>query len=213
MFSVDMRFIVSSVYLFMIFGFIETFNNDYYELKIENTVLRNASVVALVALAIFAGQKILTPYIANRQISATSNFFDEKMLEPLKTVNELEKLAVQYPDKAVIFEKLGWVYSKEKNFERAIKNYNKAIELNPSSAGPYNNLGNIYFLLGDRDKAIALWQRSLAINPGQVDSRLNLAIAFYYNGQLKQASDEVKKVLEIDPKNSKALVLLKQMVE
>ncbi|MBN1621129.1 MAG: tetratricopeptide repeat protein [Endomicrobiales bacterium] len=213
LFSVDMRFIISSTYLFMIFGFIDSFNNDFIEKQVENNALRYIALILIIAASVFSFKKILQPYIAQKIVASTPDFFDEKILEPAKTIEELKAIAEKYPDEYSVYEKLGWVYSKQKDWTNAIKNFEKAHELNPGIAGPLNNLGNIYFLKGNRTKAIEHWRKSLDINPSQTDSRLNLATAYYYNGQLKQATDELKKVLEIDPGNEKAIVMLKQMVE
>ena len=76
-----------------------------------------------------------------------------------------------------------------------------------------NNLGNIYYLMGNRPMAIGYWNRSLAINPQQIDSRLNLAIAYYYQGELRESAEQLKVILKTDPKNEKAIVLLRQMTE
>ena len=213
MFSVDMRFIISSVYFFAVAGFIDTFNGCFYSVSGLSKYLRAAALAACAVIAVLTFQKVFEPYIAQKNVSSAPDFFNEKILEPAKTISDLEALAVKFPNQALIYEKLAWVYSKEKNWPEAIKNFIKASELNPKSAGPFNNLGNIYFLIGDRTNAIKFWNRSLQINPAQVDSRLNLAVAYYYKGKLKEASEQLKGVLKIDPHNEKAIVMLKQMTE
>ncbi|MCB4791302.1 MAG: tetratricopeptide repeat protein [Elusimicrobia bacterium] len=213
MFSVDMRFIISALNFFLVMGIIESFNDTYFEKRELSKNVCVFGVILTIVLGFFSFKKVLEPYIAEKAVANTPDFFDEKVLEPLKSVAQLEELAQKYPDKASIYEKLGWIYAKEKNWEPAISNYEKASRLNPNIFGPLNNLGNIYFLLNQREKAISYWKRSLEINPGQTDSLLNLATAYYYQGQLKEAADELKKVLAIDPKNQKAIVMLKQMVE
>jgi len=212
-FSVDMRFIISSVYLFVAAGFIDSFGEEYYRKESLSKPLRAIGLIICAALSVFVFQKILEPYIAQKDVAAAPDFFDQKILEPAKTISDLELIAKKYPTQALVFEKLGWVYSKEKNWQKAIENLVKASQLNPKSAGPLNNLGNIYFLLGDRTNAIRFWNRSLEINPVQVDSRLNLALAYYYKGKLKEAADQLREVLKIDPHNEKAIVMLKQMTE
>jgi O-antigen ligase len=213
LFSVDMRFIVSSVYLFMLMGLTDSFSDRYYEKKNISPAVKFAGIIICALVSVFTFQKVLKPYIAYKVYSKTPDFFDEKVLEPARSIADLRKLAEKYPDKASIYEKMGWIYAKEKNWKEAVENYLTAHRLNPEIAGPLNNLGNIFFLTGDRNRAIEYWNRSLKINPSQVDSRLNLATAYYYNGQLKQAADHLKVVLKLDPGNKKALVMLKQMVE
>ena len=212
-FSVDMRFIISAVYLFVIIGLLDSFSPRSFtreNLGINTRVIGCGAVMLLTA---FSFPKILQPYISQQKVSATPDFFDERVLEAQKTLADLEAMAQKYPDQALVFEKIGWVYAKEKNWNKAIENMERAVKLNPKGFGPLNNIGNIYFLTGNRPKAIEYWKRSLQIEPGQIDSRLNLATAFYYNGQLKEAVDQLKFVLKVDPKNDKAIVMLKQMTE
>jgi tetratricopeptide (TPR) repeat protein len=208
-----MRFIVSSVYLFFMMGMVNSFADETIEIKNLSVPLRFAGGALIAAAAVGIFSVILVPYRAQRAVARTPDFFDLKVLEPVKTIADLESLARQYPDQSLVFEKLGWVYAKEKKWQPAIASYEQAARLNPGAAGPLNNLGNIYFLLNDRPRAIEYWQRSLALNPRQADSRLNLALAYYYQGRLKACGEQLREVLKIDPANEKAIVLLKQMAE
>ncbi|MFH2070939.1 MAG: tetratricopeptide repeat protein [Elusimicrobiota bacterium] len=172
---------------------------------------------------------IVHPYLAHKTLAEEVDFFDEKVLEPYKTISELEQLAGSddgrflsemkisaaqlKPARAKIYEKLAWVYAKEKNFNKAIGNYMKSIDLNPGLPGPYNNLGNIYFLMNNRKEAIKFYRRSVEINPGQVDAYTNLGIAHYYEGQLSEAAAAFNRVIQLDPGNEKAIVMLKKMRE
>ncbi len=123
MFSVDMRFIISSVYLFITAGFIESFGDNFYLKENLAKPLRVVGVVACAVLAVLTFQKVLEPYAAQRKVAATPDFFDEKILEPAKTLADLEALAAKYPGQASIFEKLGWLYSKEKDWPHAVENF------------------------------------------------------------------------------------------
>jgi O-antigen ligase len=213
MFSVDMRFIVSAVYVFLVMGLSQAFAEEPPAARplAPGVRLAGAGTLALAALVVLPA--LARPYLAQRRLAATPDFFDEKVLEPARTIEELERLAARYPAQAQVFEKLGWVYAKEKKWDQAIASYRKSHELDPTAAGPLNNLGNIHYLLGDRTAAIAYWTQSLRINPGQTDSRLNLAIAYYRHGQLKEAAEQLKAVLAVDQGNEKAIVLLKEMTE
>jgi tetratricopeptide (TPR) repeat protein len=213
MFSVDMRFIISSVYLFAATGFIDSFGEKYYYKERLSKTFRVAGLITCLLLAVIVFRQAFEPYLAQKKVASTPDFFSQQILEPAKTISELEAIAKKYPEQGLVFEKLGWVYSKEKNWGKAIENLVKASKLNPGSAAPLNNLGNIYFLTGDRASAINYWNRSLEINPRQMDSRLNLAVAYYYKGKLKEAADQLREVLKLDPHNEKAIVLLKQMTE
>lgn len=211
--SVDMRFIISSVYLFTVFGLVDGMTAPEREMPLAGAGKKMAVLIVAAAAGYGLFTLALTPFLAQRKVAATPDFFDQKILEPAKTAADLEALAQKYPNESSIREKLGWIYAKEKQWDRAVANYQEAQRLNPQAPGPYNNLGNIFFLTGNRDGAIACWQESLAVAPTQIDSRLNLATAYYYQGRLKEAADELKTVLKINPGNEKAIVLLKQMTE
>ena len=212
-FSADMRFIISAAYLFIVMGIFESYKERSWKIEIRGEYLKVFSFIVLALLAYFAFSETAKPYLAEKKVAATPDFFDQKILEPAKTAASLEDIAIKFPKQATVFEKLGWVYSKEKDWKKAIANYERAAELDPNNAGNFNNLGNIYFLLGNRQKAVECWAESIVINPEQVDSRLNLAIAYYSQGRLKEAVDQLKEVLKIDPNNEKAIVMLKQMTE
>ena len=65
----------------------------------------------------------------------------------------------------------------EKNdAENAIKNYEKAIEINPNLWQSYQNLGAIYFNAGDKEKAKEYLEKALEINPGNEGLRKALEI-------------------------------------
>lgn len=212
-FSVDMRFIISAVYLFTVMGLLDSFGNDFYKVPELSRNARYAGAAASLIAAGFAFPAVLRPYIAQRNVAAAPDFFQQQVLDAGKTIEDLEAIAAKYPNEPTVFEKLGWVYAKQRNFPKAIENLERSAKLNPNNPGPLNNIGNIYFLQNDRPKAISYWKRSLEIKPEQLDSRLNLATAFYYNGQLKEAVDQLKIVLKLYPNNEQAIVMLKQMTE
>jgi len=208
---VDMRFIISAVYLFLVMGLLSSFEEQIFvkSFRISNTV----KITGLIILVFLAGsvlQQILKPYLAQRRLSNEPDFFEKK---PAEVIAELEKKTKLSPNDAKVYEQLGWDYAKQKNWAKAIENFEQAIRINPNLYGAFNNLGNIYFYLGNRRKSIECYQNSIAINPKQVDAHTNLGIMYYYEGMLKEASDEFTEVLELDPKNEKAIVMLKKMRE
>lgn len=246
LFSVDLRFIISNVYLFITMGFVTGYVS---EVKEKELVFRS-KVVKFVTLLIIiyilgllqynnknlifvsllkfnpqgvkfeldtAGsgllQQILRPYIASYKLKYEKDFFDEKVVDAAKTLQELEQLKQKYPDKAIIYERIAWIYAKERQFDKAVQNYLIALKLNPNSYSAYNNLGNIMFLTNNRDKAVEFYKKSIQIKPDQVDARLNLGILYYYEGKLDLAAEQFNKVLTLDPKNEKAIVYLKKMRE
>ncbi len=157
--------------------------------------------------------EVIKPYIANYKLKQEKDFFDEKILNAAETLKELEELKNKYPNEPKIYEKIAWIYAKEKQFDKAVQTYLKVIELNPTAYAAYNNLGNIMFLTNNMQKAIEFYKKSIEINPNQIDARLNLGIAYYYQGKLNLAAEQFNEVLKLDPENEKAIVYLKKMRE
>jgi len=171
--------------------------------------------------------RLIHPYAARYRQSRNVGFFDQKLLDPAKTISDLEALSARFPDQASVFEKLGFAYAKEirskdaqgrdslnrERVEQALQAYRKAADLAPLRPGPLNNLGNIYFTVGDKDRAMDFWRRAVRTDPGQIDPRLNLGKVLYMNGRLKESAEQFKEVLKLNPSNDEATIYLKRMVE
>jgi hypothetical protein len=55
-----------------------------------------------------------------------------------------------------------------KNYNQAIKYYQAAISLNPTSAQSFQGLGNCYYALGQYNDALTDYKKSLTLNPGNI---------------------------------------------
>ena len=60
-----------------------------------------------------------------------------------------------------------------KGESKAVKNYLKALELNPDNIDSYNNLGAAYFSTNPT-KAMEYYNKALSINPNHVDTNYNI---------------------------------------
>ena len=54
------------------------------------------------------------------------------------------------------------------NYDKAIPNYEKAIQLEPQNTPAMGNLGLVYIKLKDYKKAKYYFEKSLAVDPAQV---------------------------------------------
>lgn len=61
--------------------------------------------------------------------------------------------------------KSGAAYGKQGEYDRAIADFNRAIELNPKDAVAYYNRGNVYRKKGEYHRAISDYSKALEINP------------------------------------------------
>jgi Flp pilus assembly protein TadD len=82
----------------------------------------------------------------------------------------------QFPKLHVIYNNRAEAYMETGNYQKAIKDYEKSISINPRDAAPYNRLGVIYEKLGNYLQAIENYSKSLDLTPklGQVNHNRNV---------------------------------------
>jgi tetratricopeptide (TPR) repeat protein len=117
------------------------------------------------------------------------------------------------PSGQQIHNNLGDVYMRQGNPQKAIEEFQKAIEINPNYADAYHNLGNTYQQIGEIDEAIPYYQKALEINPNLWQSYQNLAAIYFNSGDYEKALENIKKALEIDPQNQNLRENLKVIEE
>lgn len=74
----------------------------------------------------------------------------------------------------MLYNDRGLIYYGKRNFEAAIADFNKSLELNPSDSVVYNNRGVAYEDKGDREQAIADYRKALELDPNNEKAIRNL---------------------------------------
>jgi tetratricopeptide (TPR) repeat protein len=72
--------------------------------------------------------------------------------------------------------KKGNKYRKEKQYQKAIKCFNKTLKIYPLFTTAWNNMGNVYFNQGKINEAIQCYKRALIINPDYKNALRNLEV-------------------------------------
>ncbi|MFB0526056.1 MAG: tetratricopeptide repeat protein [bacterium] len=212
--SVNMRFIVTAVYFYFVLGLLASQCKKEIVVPIDWPGALKLTIIGLIfCVGVLSIREIIKPFRAHKLLTEEVGFFEQKEVDPQKTIAALEETIKTSPNEALAYYRLGWVYAKEKNWREAVKNFEIACTLNPQLAGARNNLGNIYFTLGNKQKAIENYEKAIAINPDMIDAHFNLGYCYYTVGKLKEAADEFKKVLKLDPDNYKAKIMIEKMVQ
>lgn len=116
-------------------------------------------------------------------------------------------LAHFYPklkDRSVEFYNLGSAHLQNNEYEQAISNYTKAIEMAPNMAKAYYNRGNAYIAQGLFDKAVLDYTKAIAINPGFTEAYYDRGLNYAMKGEYDRAIQDYNKVIEMAPKMAKA---------
>ncbi len=90
------------------------------------------------------------------------------------------------------------------DFDEAISNFDKAIEIDPASSMAYCNRGSAYSRKGDFDKAINDYSATIKLDPGFTMACYNLAITYSKKGDYENAITEFDKIIVKEPEFSNA---------
>ncbi|PCI40099.1 MAG: hypothetical protein COB53_01850 [Elusimicrobia bacterium] len=208
-FSPDIRFGVSS---FIVFAFLGAATSTE-ERPLPQFPGKLGLGVLISLFVILWGRLAVQPIIAQRKLAAAPEFHIAKDDESARLIRDLEARLEADPENADLAENLAFYHAKRKDWPEAIKMFEKTAALRPDRPGPFNNLGNISYSIGKREEAIQWWKKSLLVSNEQIDARLNLAKTLYELGRLKESGRYVQEVLERQPSNEKAQILLKKMIE
>lgn len=97
---------------------------------------------------------------------------------------------------------LGDLWARRGNFEKAVEEFQKAIELLPNYADAYHNMATSYHQLGKDDLALASYQKAIYFNPNLWQSYQNIGAILFTKGNIENAEKFYAKAVEINPQSS-----------
>ena len=104
---------------------------------------------------------------------------------------------------------MGWIYLFKRQHDKAIKEGERAIEINPNGAEAHAHFGYILYMSGKTELAIKLIKRAFRLNPIPPSHFYNiLGGAYLCNGQYEKAIEVAKKVLRSNPDQIDIYILL-----
>lgn len=116
------------------------------------------------------------------------------------------------PQNAQNHFELGKLYTRSKDYPKAISAYQKAADLNPRSADTLFNLGFVYATTKDYARAEEMFLRVVKLKPLYQDRAIfNLAMVQQKQGKKRECIANLEKVLMINPQNKKAQKYLERL--
>jgi Flp pilus assembly protein TadD len=91
---------------------------------------------------------------------------------------------------------------KKNQYQAAVLEWNKALELAPDEPWEHNNLGFVLMVSGRLDDAIAHYHKALALDPHYSDAFNNLGEALTGKGAYKEAIAQFEKAVQLDTGSS-----------
>ena len=103
------------------------------------------------------------------------------------------------PDYAIAFNGRGVAYKNKGNYDRAIEDYDKSIDLQPAYAAAWNNRSVAHAIVGRLDAALADCNESLRLKsqPAVLDTR---GLVYLKMGEIDKAIADYDAALNGDPK-------------
>lgn len=125
-----------------------------------------------------------------------------KNKEPNQKIIDLFLLAVKNnPNDSNLYVDLGDTYYIDKNFDKAIENYNKALELNKNNIEAYGKLIALYFDKNDNENSIKYSKKAVSDNPTYFSAYLWLGSTYVRTKDLDLAVDSFKEAIKLSPNN------------
>jgi len=117
---------------------------------------------------------------------------------------EAPRITLPEKDRARVTEcnDRGVEYSQKGDYDRALKEFDKALAIDQRSAEIYNNRGIAYSKNGEYDLAIADFKRALEIKPESAEFNYNLGITYAKKGQPELGLSKVNRAIEINPSDA-----------
>lgn len=133
------------------------------------------------------------------------------MIKFIKNLPGLLKSFQRHPDLKAYADKFifrGNQMEDQGNFEEALENYRKAIQVNPDYPRAYLNIGNAFLALDLTEEAMTNYQKSIALDPNYAFAHYNLGNAYQKIEHLEDAVSCYHRALSCNKDFPEALVAI-----
>lgn len=93
----------------------------------------------------------------------------------------------------------GTIYARLKRFDEALRDLNKAIELNPGDAAAYNSRGNVYSELNRREEALRDYDKTIELDAANAFAYNNRGNVYHALDRHNEALRDWNRAIELKP--------------
>ena len=125
---------------------------------------------------------------------------DCQTTKPLEgIVAACSEIISRFNDYAEAYSTRGWALRERNQPERALSDFNRALELAPNTAATYSQRGLTHLRLKDFDKAIADYNKAIELAPRSAAFINDRGVAYMDLKDYKRAIADFDRAIEIDP--------------
>jgi tetratricopeptide (TPR) repeat protein len=147
------------------------------------------------------------------------SYYDAAMQLGLLFANKKDRLALEYfnaalrlqPKSEEVYFARAYFYQLQKEYKKALMDYRKVIDLNPSSFTAYYNVGVINFDAVKMDEALRSFDICVRMNPEYLPAYYMRGLVYEYKGDKEQARINYQFVVEANPDYALAKEALKRV--
>ena len=129
---------------------------------------------------------------------------NQEMQKALQEMNAAEQKEEKQREKEELltaqdYFRRGFRASSEGHTQEAVKEYSKAIELDPSFASAYHNRGILYNKLGEQQKALDDYNKAIELDSSYAHAYNGRGNVYSDLGEQQKALEDYNKAIELDP--------------
>jgi len=168
-------------------------------------VAKCLQLAALLAAALVAGPLVSTPAFADHDGDVKNCFSgdDNRTGERIGSCTRIIKSGkLNRRDLAGAYNWRGEAYRIQKQYDLALADYAKSIEINPDSVYPFANRAEVYRMQGKFDLVIKDTTQAISIDPALNASYAIRGMAYEKTGDTERARADFNKALELPVKGN-----------
>lgn len=114
------------------------------------------------------------------------------------------------PNQAIFYIKRGTIYENKGDLDRALADYNQAVQRDPEHANAYDKRGSLYLLKNDLEKSLTDLNRALELDSKLVHAYNNRGKLHFKQNHFRAAVEDFEKSLSLYPRDIIMLLSLGQ---
>jgi tetratricopeptide (TPR) repeat protein len=101
---------------------------------------------------------------------------------------------------SMCYSALGYLYYLRRQYETAIQDFRRALQLDPNNAGAHNNLGYTLSEIGvNLNEAVRECRKAVMLNANSAAYHDSLGWALFVSGDFAESAKELRRALELAP--------------